>query len=130
MKSKLPAFNELFKTLRKENFLAKQNFSCCNSCAGYELTEIAFEKYNQNKPYKGFVFYHNQNTEDMKRTGFCYLSYGHITHYDENSIPTTISTIDNIEDVGKRVVEICKELGLYFEWDGNPGSKIKIKATT
>jgi hypothetical protein len=50
-----------FKTLRKQGYTARQNFSCCSSCAWYELGE-------QGKNEK-VVFYNRQAGAALRGTG-------------------------------------------------------------
>jgi len=50
-----------FKTLRKQGYTARQNFSCCSSCAWYELGE-------QGKNEK-VVFYNRQSGAALRDSG-------------------------------------------------------------
>jgi hypothetical protein len=50
-----------FKTLRKQGYTARQNFSCCSSCAWYELGE-------QGKDEK-VVFYNRQSGAALRGSG-------------------------------------------------------------
>ena len=50
-----------FKALRKHGYTARQNFSCCSSCAWHELGE-------QGKSEK-VVFYNRQAGEVLRGTG-------------------------------------------------------------
>ena len=50
-----------FKALRKHGYTARQNFSCCSSCAWYELGE-------QGKDEK-VVFYNRQAGEVLRAAG-------------------------------------------------------------
>jgi hypothetical protein len=50
-----------FKTLRKQGYTARQNFSCCSSCAWSELND-------QGKDEK-VVFYNRQSGAALRGTG-------------------------------------------------------------
>lgn len=50
-----------FKALRKHGYTARQNFSCCSSCAWYELSE-------QGKDEK-VVFYNRQAGASLRDVG-------------------------------------------------------------
>jgi hypothetical protein len=47
-----------FKELRTRGYFAKQNFSCCQTCAVYEITE---EMGREN-----YVYYHQQDNQNRK----------------------------------------------------------------
>jgi hypothetical protein len=102
----------VFKELRKNNFVAKMNFSCCGGCGSYECSQIAREK-GKTK----VVFYHRQNEETLKfYDGTVYLHYYSTDDNDENTI-----------QVGKEIVDIVKKYPeITTEWSGSPGSCIKI----
>ncbi len=46
--------NEAFKDLRKAGYFARQNFTCCQSCAWAEIPEEKSDK---------VVFYHSQDAD-------------------------------------------------------------------
>ena len=50
-----------FKALRKHGYTARQNFSCCSSCAWYELSEDGKDK--------KVVFYNRQAGASLRGTG-------------------------------------------------------------
>ena len=114
--------NQAFKDLRKEGLIARQNFMCCGSCAGYSLTEMAVNKVRAGKVVNGAVFYHNQDKESLYNDGTLYLGYGNLdsTELGEIGLPTI--------EVGKIVVRILEKNGLQYEWDGTEDQRILIKA--
>jgi len=69
---------DTFKELRKEGFLAKDNFRCCQNCAGYNLTVQAEKKISQNKEVKGCVYWHKQDEENYRENGEWFLAYGNL----------------------------------------------------
>lgn len=68
--SKKNNINKAFRILRKNGYIAKQNFSCCQSCGRYELNKL----YGEEK-CKKLVFYNIQDTDLFKKTGELYLSW-------------------------------------------------------
>ena len=85
-----------FKALRKAGYFAKQNFSCCQSCAWAEIADEQLEK---------AVFYHHQDAGDLKEHGSCYLSWN---------------------GDGKEIVKILKDNGVEVEWSGDDSKRIKV----
>ena len=112
-----------FKLLRKEGLIAKQNFSCCGSCASYEIGEQAKTRAKKfGKFPKGSVFYNRQSTESMEITGTVYLSYG--AFYSRNDIKRK-ECFDDVE-IGKLIVEKMKEVGLKTKWDGDADKCVQV----
>ena len=113
---------EAFKILRKEGYIARQNFYCCSGCAGSaiagKVTEMPASKVAR---IKGCVFYHNQGNSRLMATGEVYLAYGSVesTKHGTVGLPTV--------EVGKRVVEVLKTVGLTVEWDGDENTGILVK---
>ena len=92
MKSLTPAF----AALRKAGFFARQNFWCCQSCGCAAVPEDRSEAY---------VFYHNQDKQDLVATGSCYLAFA---------------------GDGEKIVEVLNAHGIKTEWDGTKAARIKI----
>ena len=120
--------NKVFKELRKRGLIARQNFSCCGGCAGSELATWYGElrKAGKGEKYKGLVFYHRQNTEHLRNDGETMLAYGDLSYYgsgDKPEFKTPLST----KEVGDILADVLKQENMYYEWDGDPGSKILIK---
>ena len=78
--------NDAFKTLRvKDKLIAKQNFSCCASCGGYEIDEQAKKRAKRVGKYPtGYVFYHRQDTESMYNTGALMIRFGSFYTRNDN----------------------------------------------
>lgn len=84
-KSKL---TQAFKDLRKAGYFARQNFSCCQSCAWTEVPDEQADK---------AVFYHRQDADDLKEQGSCYLAWS---------------------GNAKEIISILKKNGLSVKWGG------------
>lgn len=108
-----------FAILRKNGYIARMNFLCCQSCAGYALSEKAHELAERGKEIKGVVFYHKQDEENLQRSGECFLAFGDITHDDKKYGLST-------KQVGKIASIILEEVGLQVDWDGTENTRIKV----
>jgi hypothetical protein len=106
---------QAFKNLRKQGFIARQQFSCCGSCAGYAIaTDVAAMTEAKRSKVKGAVFFTRQDVAELRRgaEGF-YLKFGQV---DPTGIgPIGLSTVE----VGKAVVAALSTVGLKFEWSGD-----------
>ena len=120
--------NIAFKALRKAKLIARQNFRCCQSCAGYEIATDVEKKLDAGKVVAGWVFYHHQDHnsafEGSRRypaKGELYLSYtgGSTSKYEKNGLQTV--------EIGKIVAAVLTSVGLVFEWDGSSDTRILVK---
>ena len=108
-------------------YVAKQNFSCCNSCAGYDISVKVAENAGKvrkgaKQDVRGCVFYHRQATESMNTGGTLYLSYGQLgTTKGDFGLPTA--------EGGKEIATVLKKHGLKVEWNGDENVKIKVDMT-
>jgi len=133
---------EAFKRLRKKGLIARQGFMCCGSCAGTSIGDDVDKMLAQGKPEpKGAVFYTAQDRSGAQRQlerlhgkmnryvgihhapvgkpVMLYLTYGEIENVKGTyGLPTV--------EVGKMVVEVLDELGISYEWDGDPSRCIKV----
>lgn len=119
-----------FAQLRKAGFVAKQNFSCCGSCASYEIA-TAHAKLSKAKRAKvrGAVFYHAQDNEVFKRGRRVYprgeerlfISYGTI---EARGCEPTVLTM---KEVGAFLVQVLRENGIECKWDGDPSIRVEVK---
>lgn len=106
--------NEAFKQLRKEGIVCRMNFSCCNTCASYDLSE-----YLKDKPKKiGYTFWHKQEEESFKVTGSVWLGYSSSKDADKE-----------VKIVAEKIVTKLKELNIPHFWDGSIHTKILVGET-
>lgn len=88
--------NKAFRELRKNGYFARQNFWCCQTCAWADIP---------NEKSKNVVFYHNQDNQDLKQNGECFLSWN---------------------GDGKLITKILKNNNIKVDWNGNKSQRIKI----
>jgi hypothetical protein len=85
-----------FKELRKLGYFARQNFWCCQSCAGAAVPADKVKK---------VVFYHNQDNHDLRSTGECCLAWN-----------------GDAEEICK----VLNKNGVKTTWDGESDHRIEI----
>ena len=112
-----------FKLMRKAGLLARQNFSCCSNCGGYELATKAVELKKAGKIVNGCAFYHSQSNADKRNGQDFYITYGVLdtTEFGEIGLPTV--------EVGKIVSSCLTKVGVQWEWNGDPTKNIKVVIT-
>ena len=123
-----PKLNKLFKRLRKAGFVAKQNYLCCSSCAGYDLAIKYGKACDEGKGDKiqGYVFYNKQDTEGLNETGDVFLAYGQISYWDnEKNVEKYTGPLTTVQ-VGNKIKELCEELGIRYKWDGSERTRFHL----
>ena len=109
-----------FRAMRKAGLVARQNFSCCGSCAGYEIaTDIEAMPTATRERVYGTAFYTRQTAADFARRGFTglYISYGPV------DVDDTQVGLDVVA-VGQIVATCLREAGIEVEWDGSGNKTI------
>ena len=113
---------EAFKTLRKEGFIARMDFLCCQSCAGYQIATDAAVMVKAGKKVNGCVYYHHQDADSLNQhEPEVLLAFGQIESNELRTIGMSTG------DVGGHVVTALEAVGCTVEWDGNPGKRILVK---
>jgi hypothetical protein len=100
-----------FAALDAAGVVARANFTCCNNCGH---TEIGAEAEDG---ARGYVFFHQQDTERAAEGGGLYLSYG--------AFPGAAT-----ESIGHEVVAAMTAANLPTEWNGTAGRRILVSPLT
>jgi hypothetical protein len=107
--------DEAFAALEAEGIVARQNFTCCQTCGHAEIWgEI--EEVSAERDVDGYVFYHIQDTESACQGGGLYLAYG-----------TTEGGPKELADIGRRIVRALERAGLTVRWNGSTGQRIGVE---
>src|SRR5574343_700276 len=112
--------NRAFAAMRAMGLIARQNFECCGSCAGYAITEDAVIRVSKGKKVNGAVYYHNQANERFLEGGELNIGYGQLDSTEKGPIGL------EAEKVGALVMAALEAAGLEPYWDGNPNSTINL----
>lgn len=113
-----------FRAMRKAGLLARQNFECCSSCAGYAISQRAEDLISSGKKkkedIKGCCFYHAQDNDDLVMGNAFYLAYGPMgtQKYDTVGLPN--------EQVAEIIIKCLKDEGIEIEWDGSGDTRIFV----
>ena len=111
--------NAAFANLRKQGFIARQNFACCGSCAGYEIsTYVKDLKPARQAKVKGAITYNRQ--DGQAAFGRLYIGFGPVGVHGVGDFGLPA------EEVGKALVEALTAQGLQVEWNGNPDERVKV----
>lgn len=111
--------NNLFKELRKDGLVARQNFLCCGGCASSEIGSMA-----EKRGLPGGVYYHQQDADKLygrdyfmqKPAEEVYLGYGALDEADIDS-----------RQIGIMICVAASRVGLEVEWNGSSAQRVKVK---
>ncbi len=104
-----------FESLKGQGILAQHHYSCCGSCGAAEVRiQIDFDE-SQGTRWRGFAFYHVQDTESAVDGDGLYLNYGDCDGTEEGSI-----------EVAHQICRVLGEHGLKTDWNGDLGLRIRI----
>ena len=107
-----------FAALEAIGVVARQNFTCCNTCGRYEIRGEMAQEQSQGRQLIGYTFFHSQDTESAAAGGDLFLSYG----------PSSLTTTDeSVLAVGRIVATTLRNAGFQVEWGENPARKIQVK---
>lgn len=104
--------DEAFDQLESDGIVARQNFTCCQTCGHSEIWEEV-EQARQDRKVSGYVFFHQQDTERVCEEGMLYLAYGS-TEEDPNA---AIGVAD-------KICQVMKSNGFSIDWNGTLDKRI------
>ncbi len=104
----------VFARLEAEGIVARQNFTCCQTCGHAEIWDEIRATQKQ-QPVTGYVFYHAQDTESALYHGALYLAFGAV----EKGKAATLT-------VAQRAAAVLREAGFTVEWNGSVKQRISL----
>lgn len=98
-----------FQSLAARGIVAAANFTCCMSCGSAEIWEHAAPT------DRGYVFFHQQDTERAAESGELLLAYGATSGTDADGVA-----------IGHEIVAALRAAGLTATWDGDIRERIAV----
>lgn len=107
--------DEAFAELDRNGIVARQNWTCCQTCGH---TEIAYElgRTAVHRRVRGYVFFHQQDSEHVAHEDNLYLAYGSLNGGDDEAVA-----------VAREVAATLRRYGLTIEWNGLIQKRICIR---
>lgn len=106
--------DEAFATLDRHGIIARQHFSCCQSCGHTEINTV-IEQVQQIREVRGYVFFHRLDTESAMENGYFYLAYGSLSGKERESM-----------QIADTVLTVLQNAGLNATWNGWVRSRVCI----
>jgi hypothetical protein len=107
--------DKAFDDLELQGILARQNFTCCQTCGHSEIWE-EIEQTRLESEVKGYVFYHMQDTDRVLEEGRLYLAYGAVDNNDEST-----------EQVAAQIVDTMRRHGFRVDWNGSLDKRVCVE---
>ncbi|MFN4185492.1 MAG: DUF6891 domain-containing protein [Hyphomonas sp.] len=105
-------------TLETEGIVARENFTCCGTCGAAEIgAEIEDFAAETGRPVTGYVFFHQQDTENAVD--------GHALHFNYGTASPDWTEEKSLA-IGQRLFDALKSVGLTPEWDGSIDHRIAV----
>ncbi|GIK62643.1 MAG: hypothetical protein BroJett018_04370 [Chloroflexota bacterium] len=103
--------DKAFDELNRAGIIARQNFWCCQTC-GHAAMDDELKKVRR---ARGYVFFHEQDTESAVQSGVLYLSFRSRDYQRERMVK-----------IGHEIVGVFKRYGFDVHWDGDAKKRIGI----
>lgn len=125
------ALMNAFAELAEIGILARGNFTCCGTCGADEI----WDERDDSRAWRGYVFFHAQDAEDIPQDRATYLGYGvFLDAYLPESEWDALSDEAKKETYNRLVIELMAEAfpvferhGIEVEWTRDLGVRILVK---
>lgn len=120
-----------FDELEEQGIIARQNFSCCGTCAPGEIQE---ERKGGN-PSRGYVYYHMQDAEQLVEDRSTMLGYGaFVDSYFEEEDWLALSDAKKDSEYERIALELMNSVvlptlqrhGIEVSWEGSLDRRIGL----
>jgi Domain of unknown function (DUF6891) len=105
-----------FEQLKSSGILAQHHYTCCGTCGNFELPlHIQYES-TLDRKWRGYAFYHVQDTESaIYGSGQC-LSFGSVAQGEKESVA-----------IGHEITNALREHGFEVKWNGSIEQRISFQ---
>lgn len=120
-----------FHDLEAQGVLARQDWTCCGTCGVAEIGDDVDDL----RDWRGYVFFHTQDTDQLAENGSTYLNYGifwpsHVTEAEFEAMGETERAVRyERETVGlmqRVVVPTLERHDITVDWDGSLAQRILL----
>jgi len=125
------ALTRAFEALAARGIVARENFSCCGTCASGEI----FDERDDSRTWRGYVYYHQQDTEGLLDDRSTYIGYGaFLDAWTTEAEWTALPDAERERQYGRIVTALMREEvipvleahGATVTWDGSLGTRIRL----
>ena len=113
---KLALLGEAFDDLQEKGMIARENYTCCQSCGWRAIEQEARDLRAADQNCWGAAFYHGQDAEDIQDSERVHISFGTLKGIGPNLFTR--------EEAGEILAQALQEHGLHVEWDGSAKTRV------
>ncbi|WP_433673636.1 DUF6891 domain-containing protein [Microbacterium gorillae] len=123
---------DAFEALNRAGIVARENFSCCGSCAAAEI----WDERDDSRSSRGYVTYNQQDTEQLIERQRVYVSYGAFwdawiaesewTDLSDEARESAYADIV-IKLMIEEVVPVFEKRGITVTWNRDLGTRILLE---
>lgn len=119
-----------FNALAEIGILARENFSCCGTCADGEI----WDELDDTRVWRGYIYFHAQDTDRLVEDHATYVGYGvflpaHVSEHDWNELSdddqqrlyTELTT-----SLMNEAKQVLNAEGIGWDWNGDIGKRILL----
>lgn len=122
--------NAAFEELASIGVVARQDFSCCGTCASGEI----WDERDDSRTWRGYVYYHQQDTDSLIESGTTYVGYGVFldsmyTQKEWEAFPPDEQQSRHERHVRELMAEVQRVLEghqIEVDWDGDLSRRILL----
>lgn len=124
---------QAFDELNQLGVLARENFTCCGTCAAAEI----HDERDESRHWHGYLWYHQQDTESLVSSpdGSVYLGYGAYPPEDfdeaayaalpeEERLAGYQSDVERVLD--ELVFPVLRKYGMRVEWNRSQATRVLV----
>jgi hypothetical protein len=115
-----------FEELNAIGIMARHNWTCCGTCGRAEMPD-EFNRIDgmwDGVPVIGYVFYHQQDSENAAEGSSLYINYGSCEEAPDEATYSQMSV-----SIAQTACEVIKKHGLDVDWDGSISTRPRIEIT-
>lgn len=122
-----------FAELAEIGVLARAHFTCCGTCGSTEI----YDELDDSRTWRGYVFFHQQDTEQLIEDGTTYLSYGVFLPAWISEAEWTELASDAERDAAymgyltpllrDEVLPVLERHGMTVTWDGTHHQRVLLQ---
>jgi hypothetical protein len=105
-----------FSRLERAGIICRHNYACCGSCGAAEMRDLLDAQRRAGRDVRGYVFYHQQDTERAIEGDGLLLNFGAAAGGAAAALA-----------IGREVVAVLSEHGLCVEWNGEWSRRIGVE---
>lgn len=103
---------QAFEVLRSNGVVCCENFSCCGNCGSHEVWEVIEVAQSMGREIQGYVFYHQQDTDNAVEGHGLYFNYGSVDGASET--------------IAAQLVAELQKAGLSPTWNGSLSTRVFV----